>query len=90
MDGVAGAEADLTALLADRRHRDAVGGDPFELLEDDVLALAVELQRHVAALSAALVLGPRGDPLRGAEEVRLPGGHPAAGIEPIDDDRLSG
>ena len=37
----------------------ALGGDPLELLEDDVLATAVELEAHVAALAAALVLGPR-------------------------------
>ena len=41
-------------------------------------------ERHVPALAAPLVEGPRGDSPGGREQVRLPGGHPPADVEPVD------
>ena len=84
--GLAAAERDLAALLADGGEREPRGHRPgLELLEDDVLAAPVELQRHVAALAAALVdaCARRCVAERG-EELRLAGDDPAADVEPVD------
>ena len=78
-------DLELPALLADREERVAsCRSDLAELLEDDVLTAAVELQRHVAALAATLVDGPLGDGRRRREQIRLASGYPPAQIEPVD------
>ena len=82
--GVAVAEADLAALLGDRGELAPAACSALELLEDDVLAAAVDLQRHVAALAEALVDGARGDPARArAKSSRCAGDDPPAGVEPV-------
>ena len=54
-----------------------------ELGEDDVLGLAVDHQRAVAALAAPVVDGAGADPALRGEELALGLDHPPAGGEPV-------
>ena len=53
----AGAEGDFAALLGDGDEGGALGGQPLELGEDDVLAAAVDDQGAIASLADALIDG---------------------------------
>ena len=79
----AGAEADLAALLGDGDEGGALGGEPVELGEDDVLAFAVDHQGAVAALADPLVDGALLARPRPLEDRALGGDDAAADRRPV-------